>query len=285
VSDIVTRFAPSPSGYLHLGHAASAAKAFDFAKEHGGTCLLRIEDIDTTRCKPEFEQAIYEDLAWLGFEWPTSGRFGPVRRQTDHLTDYASVIDKLRDMELVYRCFKSRKEIEADIESHPHYPGEPYTGPHEAMDAGLEQELISAGKPFSWRLSLFRAQEYLGRQYNRLTFVDNGEKIRALPAILGDVILARKDIGTSYHIACCHDDAVQGVTDIVRGTDLLESTHIHRLLQELMGWPVPRYHHHALLVGSDGKRYAKRDKSLAIRAMRQSGATPKNILAQAGVLG
>ena len=231
MNDIVTRFAPSPSGFLHLGHAASAAKAFGFAQENGGTCLLRIEDIDTTRCNPEFEQAIYEDLAWLGFSWPE-----PVRRQTDHLADYANVINELHDMGLVYRCFKSRKEIQADMESRPHYPGEPYTGPRENMDAGLEQELISEGKPFAWRLSLYRAQEHLGRQYNRLSFIDHGEKVRALPALLGDVILARKDIGTSYHIACCHDDALQGVTDIVRGVDLLESTHIHRLLQELMGW-------------------------------------------------
>lgn len=280
MNDIVTRFAPSPSGYLHLGHAASAAKAFGFADEHGGTCLLRIEDIDTTRCKPEFEQAIYEDLEWLEFNWPE-----PVRRQTDHLDAYEAVVEKLWYLGFVYPCFKSRKEILADIENHPHYPGEPYTGPREFMDAGLERELVTSGKPFAWRLSLHRAQEYLGRQYNRLTFIDNGEKVRAVPALLGDVILARKDIGTSYHIACCYDDALQGVTDIVRGVDLLESTHIHRLLQELMGWPVPRYHHHALLTDADGKRFAKRDKSLAIRAMRQSGATAENVLAQANGLG
>ena len=285
MSGVVTRFAPSPSGYLHLGHAASAAKAFGFAQEKGGVCLLRIEDIDTTRCKPEFEQAIYEDLAWLGFKWPTSGKFGPVRRQTDHLDDYNDVIEKLRDMDLVYRCFKTRAEIQVDIESHPHYPGEPYTGPHEKMDSGLEQDMLSAGKPFAWRLSLFRCQEYLGRQYNRLSFTDHGVETRAIPALLGDVVLARKDIGTSYHIACPHDDAIQGVTDIVRGVDLLESTHIHRLLQELMGWPVPRYHHHKLLNGDDGKRFSKSDKSLAIRAMRQSGANPENILAQANQLG
>ena len=147
------------------------------------------------------------------------------------------------------------------------------------MDAGLEQELVAEGKPYAWRLSLYRAQEHLGRQYNQLAFTDNGEKVRAVPAVLGDVVLARKDVGTSYHIACCHDDALQGVTDIVRGVDLLESTHIHRLLQELMGWPIPRYHHHALLTDAAGKRYAKRDKSLTLRAMRQSGATPENIQA------
>jgi len=269
---------------LHLGHAASAAKAFGYVRECGGTCLLRIEDIDTTRCKPEFEKAIYEDLSWLGFNWPK-----PVRRQTDHFADYNGVLDRLRDMELVYRCFKTRKEILSDIARAPHYPGEPYTAPHVAMDAGLEQELVAEGKPYAWRLSLYRAQEHLSRQYNRLSFMDNGEKVRAAPTMLGDVVLARKDVGTSYHIACCHDDALQGVTDIVRGVDLLDSTHIHCLLQELMGWPVPRYHHHALLTDADGKRYAKRDKSLTLRAMRQSGASPENIhakiLAQAGQLG
>lgn len=280
MNDFVTRFAPSPSGYLHLGHAASAARAFGYADKHAGICLLRIEDIDATRCKPEFEQAIYEDLFWLGFRWPS-----PVRRQTDHLKDYDKVLDKLRDMELVYRCFKTRKEIINDISRAPHYTGEPYTGPRVPMDTRLEQELVAEGKPYAWRLSLYRAQEYLGRQYNRLSFTDNGEKIRAVPAMLGDVVLARKDVGTSYHIACAHDDATQGVTDVVRGVDLLESTHIHRLLQELMGWPVPFYHHHALLTDESGKRYAKRDKSMTLRAMRQSGTSPENILAQANQLG
>ncbi len=280
MNEIVTRFAPSPSGYLHLGHAASAALAFGFAKKNSGKCLLRIEDIDTTRCKEEFEQAIYEDLAWLGFKWPT-----PTRRQTEHLADYAAVLDKLRDMKLVYRCFKTRKEILNEIARAPHNPGEPYTGPREVMDEGLEKELVAEGKLYAWRLSLYRSQEYLGRQYNRLSFMNNGEKVRAGPAVLGDVILARKDVGTSYHIACCHDDALQGVTDIVRGVDLLDSTHIHCLLQELMGWPVPRYHHHALLVDKDGKRFSKRDKSLTLRALRQSGASPQNTLAHASQLG
>jgi len=267
VGAVITRFAPSPSGYLHLGHAASAAKVFGFTQDNDGICLLRIEDIDTTRCKPEFEQAIYEDLAWLGFTWPN-----PVRRQTDHMPDYKNVIGALRDKGLVYRCFKSRKELEAG-------------GPHPIVDTGLEQDLIASGKAFAWRLSLERTHKHLGYIYDKLTFLDHGTEIRARPALLGDVVLARKDIGTSYHVACCHDDALQDVTDIVRGVDLLESTHIHRLLQELMNWPVPRYHHHALLVGADGKRYSKTDKSLAIRAMRQSGASPQNILAQAKQLG
>ena len=267
MNNIVTRFAPSPSGYLHLGHAASAAKAFGFAQEHAGTCLLRIEDIDTTRCKPEFEQAIYEDLTWLGYTWPQ-----PVRRQTDHMDAYTHVIEKLRGMGLVYRCFKTRTELAAE-------------GARPILDKSQEQDWVASGKAFAWRLSLDRAQKYLGEKYNQLIFLDHGKPVRVNPALLGDVILARKDIGTSYHVACCHDDYAQGITDIVRGVDLLESTHIHRLLQELLDWPVPHYHHHTLLVGADGKRLSKSKKSRAIRAMRQSGATPDIILAQAGQLG
>jgi len=282
VSDIVTRFAPSPSGYLHLGHAASAAKAFGFAQEHGGICLLRVEDIDTTRCKYEFEQAIYEDLNWLGFKWPE-----PVRRQSDHFTDYGKTLQSLRDKGLMYRCFKTRKEIVDDIASAPHETGEAYFGA--ALGADVEADYLSQNKPFAWRLSLEACRDTLGSSYDNLYFTNNGKAVQAIPDLLGDVVLARKDVGTSYHIACAHDDALQGVTDIVRGVDLLDSTHIHRLLQELMGWFVPRYHHHVLLTDAAGKRYAKRDKSLTLRAMRQSGASPENIhaniLAQAQELG
>ena len=276
---LITRFAPSPSGYLHLGHAASAAKAFGFAAKHGGTCLLRIEDIDNERCKPEYEAAIYEDLNWLGFGWPT-----PVRRQSEHLADYGEVLRRLQNMGLVYRCIKTRKEIMDDIARAPHQM--PTTYMRGALPNETEQEtIISTAKPFAWRLCLARCREVLGEQYYRMTFFDNGLEIRANPDAFGDVIVARKDVGTSYHIACCHDDAMQGVTDIVRGVDLLESTHIHRLLQELMGWPVPRYHHHALLTDAAGKRFAKRDKAATLRAMRQSGARPENILAQASAIG
>lgn len=275
---VVTRFAPSPSGYLHLGHAASAAKAFGYARERGGVCLLRIEDIDTTRCKPEFEQGIYEDLAWLGFKWPT-----PARRQTDHLADYNGILDKLRGQNLVYRCFKTRKEILNNIASAPHGHGEVYAGA--ALPVDEEANALSKNKPFAWRLSLQACRDKFGTEFGNLYFSNNGQQTKAHPEMLGDVILARKDVGTSYHIACTHDDALQGVTDIVRGVDLLESTHIHRLLQEIMGWPVPHYHHHALLVGADGKRYAKRDKALTLRALRQMGTSPENILAQVAGLG
>ncbi len=278
VGGVCTRFAPSPTGFLHLGHAASAKAAFGFARECGGVCLLRIEDIDQTRCRPEFEAAIYEDLAWLGFNWPE-----PVRRQSDHLGDYAEVIGDLRARGLIYRCFKTRKDILAEIARAPHGRGEVYLGTPLPEDE--EAELLASGKPYAWRLSLTRCRDNLGADYDRLEFENNEQTVKAEPGRLGDVILARKDCGTSYHLACTHDDAVQGITDIVRGEDLLESTHIHRLLQALMGWPVPRYHHHKLLKGPDGRRYAKRDKSLTLRALRHSGAQPQEILAQTALSG
>lgn len=279
VGDIVTRFAPSPSGYLHIGHAASAAKAFGFAHKHDGICILRIEDIDQTRCKPEYETAIYEDLNWLGLRWPTS-----VRRQSEHMAEYDAVLTKLQNMDLIYPCIKTRKNILEDIARAPHDIPTPYRR-SEMPTHTQKAAILATNKPCAWRLCLARCKEVLGEHYDRMTFFDNGLETYANPDRLGDVILARKDVGTSYHIACCHDDALQGVTDIVRGVDLLESTHIHRLLQELLGWPVPRYHHHPLLTGPDGKRYAKRDKAKTLRAMRQCGASPENILAQAGVLG
>jgi glutamyl-Q tRNA(Asp) synthetase len=279
MSSKITRFAPSPTGLLHLGHAASAARAFGFADANDGTCLLRIEDIDTTRCKPEYEQAIYDDLTWLGFRWPQ-----PVRRQSDHLSDYDRVLQKLRQLGVVYRCFKTRKEILDDIGRAPHGSGNVYHGPSDAQDKDLESERVEQGKPFAWRLSLSACREKLVR-FDKLSFIDNGSEIPAEPSRLGDVILARKDVGTSYHLACCHDDALQGITDIVRGVDLLESTHIHRVLQELMDWPVPRYHHHKLLTDENGQRFAKRDKSLTLRAMREQGISAKNVLARANGLG
>ena len=268
-----TRFAPSPTGYLHLGHAASAAHTFGLAEKMGGTCLLRIEDIDTTRCKPEYESAIYEDLHWLGFDWPL-----PARRQSDHFADYQNTLETLIERGLVYRCFKTRKEIMENIARAPHYVGEPYKWPQQPLNSGEEAALLSAGKPYAWRLSLSACQEYLGRPYNRLSFINNGKECPAKPDLLGDVILARKDVGTSYHLACCHDDALQNITHIVRGVDLLESTHIHRLLQEVMDWPVPKYFHHELVTDDNGKKFSKRDKSLTIQALRKEGLAASDVL-------
>jgi glutamyl-Q tRNA(Asp) synthetase len=277
---VVTRFAPSPTGHLHLGHAASAVHAFGFAQANNGTCLLRIEDIDTTRCKREFERAIYEDLDWLGFDWPL-----PARRQSDHFAEYRKALEKLKDLDVVYRCFKTRKEIMGDIGRAPHGIGHVYMGPAKAMGVEEEQSFLDQNIPFAWRLSLSKCRDRLGDRYGQLTFENNGVEFKAEPELLGDVILARKDVGTSYHLACTHDDALQGITDIVRGVDLLESTHIHRLLQELMGWPVPQYHHHELLMDADGKKFSKRDKAVTIRSMRAEFISPQKVLARAKGLG
>ena len=276
----ITRFAPSPTGYLHLGHAASAVHAFGFAEERGGVCLLRIEDIDTTRCKPEYERAIYEDLDWLGFDWPL-----PARRQSDHFKDYAGALEKLKTLGLVYRCFKTRKEIMEDIGRAPHGAGHVYLGPDAPIHEDQEQAWLSENQPFAWRLSLARCRDYLGDKYEQLSFINNGVEFHAEPELLGDVILARKDVGTSYHLACTHDDAQQGVSDIVRGVDLLMSTHIHRVLQELMGWPVPTYHHHELLTDADGKKFSKRDHAVTIRSMRAEFISAQKVLSMARGLG
>jgi len=280
----VTRFAPSPTGYLHLGHAFSALTVFDAAREAGGTCLLRIEDIDTTRCKPAYEAAVIEDLRWLGCDWPE-----PVRRQSEHFPDYHAALEALHAKGLVYRCFKTRKEIAEDIARAPHHPGEGpegviYPGPPEPMSADEEAERLGQGDAFSWRLSITACREYLGDAFDRLSFVETGEgpegetgEVRARPETLGDVILGRKDVGTSYHLACTHDDALQGITHVIRGMDLYFATHLHRLLQELMGWPVPVYRHHRLMLDETGKRFAKRDQSLTLRALRDAGETPESL--------
>ena len=274
-----TRFAPSPTGFLHEGHALAAMKAFCAAEEAGGECLLRIEDIDQTRCRPEFERAIYEDLSWLGFSWPE-----PVRRQSDHFSDYEVVLAQLKSMGLVYRSFLSRKEIAADLMASDvglSPAGEyPYPGPLHSMSEDEEEARLDAGDAFSWRLSLARCRDYLGTEYERLSFIElwagpDGQRgeIAASPHWLGDVILARKDTPTSYHLAVTHDDALQEITHIVRGQDLFHSTHIHVLLQRLLGWPTPEYCHHHLLFGPDGKKLSKSAGSATLRSLKDEGAT------------
>ena len=278
----VTRFAPSPTGRLHRGHAFSALTAWRAARDVEGCFLLRIEDIDPTRCKPEFETAIVEDLAWLGLD-----RDGPVRRQSDHLADYAAVIDTLDQRGLLYRCFRTRKEILDGIGDAPHGPVEAARpGPH---PAGEEAALLAGGRPFAWRLSLDRAREALAADWDTLTFVEqgagpNGETgvIRARPETAGDVVLARKDAGAAYPVAVTHDDALQGVTHVIRGEDLFEATHIQVLIQALMGWPRPVYRHHRRLVGPDGRRYAKRDRSVTLAALRAGGVTAEALRAELG---
>ncbi|WP_278070446.1 tRNA glutamyl-Q(34) synthetase GluQRS [Brevundimonas sanguinis] len=277
----VTRFAPSPTGRLHKGHAFSALTAWRAAKDAGGRFLLRIEDIDPTRCRPEFEAGIYEDLAWLGLDWET-----PVRRQSDHLADYAAVVEALDRRGLLYRCFRTRKEILDAIGDAPHGPAEAARpGPHPAEE---EARLLAEGRPFAWRLSLDRAREALGgAAWDGLKFIEEGlgpdgetGRIKARPETAGDVVLARKDAGTAYHLAVTHDDALQKVSHVIRGQDLFEATHIQRLIQALMGWPAPVYRHHRLLAGSDGRRYAKRDRSVTLAELRASGLTPDRLRAE-----
>ena len=274
---IVTRFAPSPTGRLHRGHAFSALTAWTAAHETAGRFLLRIEDIDPTRCRPEYEAAILEDLDWLGLDWEI-----PVRRQSDHLTDYAAVIDALRGRDLLYRCFRTRSEIMAVIGDAPHGPADAARpGPHSPDE---EARLLDQGQPFAWRLSLDRARDALGDdQWGDLTFTADGiGQIVVRPEAAGDVILARKDAGVAYHLAVTHDDAVQGVTHVIRGQDLFEATHVQRLIQTLMGWPAPVYRHHALLTGPDGRRYAKRDGAITLAALRDGGVSAQALRVELG---
>ncbi|MFN4295950.1 MAG: tRNA glutamyl-Q(34) synthetase GluQRS [Brevundimonas sp.] len=278
----VTRFAPSPTGLLHRGHAFSALTAHKAAREAGGRFILRIEDIDQTRCRQEYEEAILEDLIWLELDWET-----PVRRQSDHLNDYAAVIEHLNARGLLYRCFRTRREIMEGIGQAPHGSAEAVRpGPH-APDE--EARLLDEGRPFAWRLSLDRAREALGPAWDDLAFVEQGAGpdgetgvIRARPETAGDVVLARKDAGVAYHLAATHDDALQGVTHVIRGRDLFEAAHIQRLIQALMGWTAPVYRHHRLLMGPDGKRYAKRDRSQTLAELRAGGMTVKRLRAEMG---
>lgn len=284
MTDFVTRFAPSPTGLLHLGHAYSALTAWRAAKDAGGRFLLRIEDIDQTRCKPEFEQAIYDDLEWLGIDWER-----PARRQSDHFDDYEKALERLREKGVVYRCFKTRKEIADEIARAPHLTPNGPEGPQyvgEMLAAMEERALLAEGAPFAWRLSMQRAREVLDAGFDTLTFTEDGAgpnretgDIKATPEIFGDAIIARKDLGTSYHLASVFDDALQGVTHVIRGEDLFPATHLHRLLQALLDLPAPTYRHHRLITDDEGKRFAKRDKAATLSSMRENGMTREDVLA------
>lgn len=255
---MITRFAPSPTGYLHLGHAMAAKTAFEF----GGTCLLRIEDIDHTRCRPEYTEAIYEDLNWLRFDWPK-----PARIQSDHRIEYDAVIENLRQRGLIYRCFKTRKDLPNGI----------YTKPKTSMTQNEIDKNIDRKGPFAWRLNMAKARGEFGSLTYEETGLEPGLK-NIDPDLYGDVVLARKDIRTSYLIACTHDDAVQEVTHIVRGADFTLLTGMQRIIQTLMGWPEPIYHHHHLLENADGEKLAKRNKDTAIRELRAKGVTASDVL-------
>lgn len=270
-----TRFAPSPTGYLHRGHAFSALTASETARAARGRFVLRIEDIDATRCRPEFEAAIYEDLAWLGLGWET-----PVRRQSEHLDDYHAALDRLEGDGLLYRCFRTRREVADAMASAPHGAMEVFRGT--PLPAKEEAARLAAGEPFAWRLSLEAASRRLGG-FDALTFVDEGEgAITVRPELGGDVVLARKDVGVAYHLAVTVDDALQGITHVIRGRDLFEATHVQRLLQVLLGLPQPVYRHHRLLTGPDGRRYAKRDRAETLRSLRERGMSAADLRKELG---
>ena len=264
---LTTRFAPSPTGYLHLGHAYSARIARDAARAEAGRFLLRIEDIDRGRCRPEYEDAILEDLAWLGLTWD-----GEVRRQSEHFADYHGALAQLAARELLYPCFCTRKEIQAEIaaaDSAPQGPDGPlYPGTCRRLDPAVREERLNRGDAHALRLDTAAAT----RQAGPLEWHDEAEgPVRARPDLFGDVVLARKDTPTSYHLAVTVDDHLQGVTLVTRGRDLFAATHIHRLLQALLGLDTPAYRHHPLLTDDAGKRFAKRDRAVTIRSLREAG--------------
>jgi glutamyl-Q tRNA(Asp) synthetase len=273
---IVTRFAPSPTGYLHLGHVRSAWENWHAAREAGGRFLLRIEDIDGTRCRPEYEAGIREDLAWLGLDWD-----GDVRRQSEHFADYRAALARLESAGVLYPCFCTRKDIQAEIAragGAPQGEGGPlYPGTCRRLSAAERAAKITAGADYALRLDIAKAAALVGS----LQWSDADQTVIAAPQTLGDVVLARKDVPTSYHLAVTVDDALQGVTLVTRGIDLFAATHIHRLLQALLALPTPRYGHHPLLTDDAGRRLAKRDRALTIRAMREAGMSPAEILEKA----
>ena len=264
----VFRFAPSPNGHLHLGHAYSALLNADLAHDAGGRLLLRIEDIDETRCKPEYEAAIEEDLRWLGLAWEE-----PVRRQSEHYDDYRTALALLDAMGLIYPAFESRAEI-ARLATRRDPDGAPvYEGEGKSLSAAERKRRIEAGEPYALRLDMKGALARAGP----LSWNDDGRNIEADPAAWGDVILARKDSPTSYHLSAVVDDAAQGVTDVVRGQDLFAATAVHRVLQELLDLPAPRYRHHRLILDSDGKKLSKSTRATGLRELRAQGKTPADI--------
>ena len=276
----VTRFAPSPTGYLHLGHAYSALFGYEAARYSGGRFLLRIEDIDRQRCRPEFEQGIYEDLGWLGIHWD-----GEVRRQSDHLATYRAALDDLRGLGVVYPCFCSRHQIRQEVDEAgraPHGPsGEAlYPGICRHLDPAEAAARMRGGEPYALRLDVARALARTGP-----LFWDDirAGRIAADPLSLGDVVLARKDTPTSYHLAVTVDDHLQEVTLVTRGEDLFHATHVHRLLQALLGLRTPRYYHHNLIADSSGQRLAKRNRAITLRHLRDCRRTPDDVWRMIGL--
>jgi glutamyl-Q tRNA(Asp) synthetase len=271
----VTRFAPSPTGLLHIGHAYSALLAYSQAQVNGGDFLLRIEDIDQVRCRPEFVDAIFEDLTWLGLKWRE-----PVRVQSEHFADYRNALQTLKDRGVAYPCFCTRKDIQKEISRAPSAPHGPdgviYPGTCRTITETQATARIEAGHTHAWRLNLSAALAITG---DNLIWNDEirGE-IDAAPNLLGDIILARKDTPTSYHLSVVCDDALQHITHVIRGEDLFHATHIHVVLQHLLGLPTPLYHHHKLLTDSDGKRFAKRNKAKTLAQIRADGVDAETLV-------
>ncbi len=283
----VFRFAPSPNGYLHLGHALSALLNADRARTSGGRLLLRVEDIDATRCRPEYEAAIDEDLAWLGLRWEH-----PVRRQSEHYDEYRGALARLDAMGLIYPSFESRADIARQVtERGAQWPRDPdgaplYPGSARSMAPAERDRRMAGSEPYALRLDMAAALAHTGS----LTWMETGAgpsgetgTIPADPSAWGDVILARKETPASYHLAVVVDDAAQGVTDVVRGRDLFHATAVHRLLQALLGLPQPRYHHHRLILDGEGRKLSKSTAATGLRELRAKGVTPVEIRATAGL--
>ena len=285
----VFRFAPSPNGYLHLGHAYSALLNADLARQAGGRLLLRVEDIDATRCRPEFEAAIYEDLAWLGLAWET-----PVRRQSEHFASYRAALDRLAAKGLIYPSFESRAEIArmvAERDANTVWPRDPdgaplYPGTAKRLSARERETLMASGAPYALRLDMAAALASAGN----LDWTEDGEgpggetgRVAARPEAWGDVILARKDTPASYHLAVVVDDALQGITDVVRGQDLFWATSVHCLLQRLLDLPAPRYRHHALLRDAAGAKLSKSTRATGLRELRAEGVSSAEVRRRIGL--
>jgi glutamyl-Q tRNA(Asp) synthetase len=278
---LVTRFAPSPTGELHLGSAYSARVGWSRAREKGGTFLVRIEDTDIRRCRRDYERSILADLEWLGFTWD-----GEVRRQSDHFDDYGRVLDQLDGRGLIYPCFCSRADIAREIAASAAAPHAPLHGPDGPLYPGTCRHLggaerrarMEAGEEHCLRLDAAKAAAEAGPYH----FTDEKRgRIEGDPLLMGDFVIARKDTPTSYHLAVTVDDHLQGVTLVTRGEDVLPSTHVHGLLQKLLGYTPPLYAHHRLLTDASGRRFAKRDRDMTIRAMREAGMTPQQVIEKA----
>lgn len=282
----VFRFAPSPNGALHLGHAFSALINHQMARAANGRFLLRIEDIDLARCRPEQRDAIFDDLKWLGLDWEA-----PVRLQSQHFADYNEALERLIDEELVYRAFMTRGDVRAFISGRQHWPRDPdgaplYPGLDKHLPAAERQSKLSSAAPFAWRLDMAAALQHV---QNPITWLETGSgpdgetgTIKADPAAWGDVVIARSDVPTSYHLAVIVDDAVQGISDVVRGLDLFHATAVQRLLQDILGLPIPDYHHHRLILDDDGRKLSKSRGDTSLAALRKAGATPADIRRRIG---